>query len=117
MGFTLEFLNVCSLSHECFERFSLNFTQNVPLNETVCSSHDSAMQSQGQGLTSRSWDSVAEDLAVLQTAVLIVNFLLTRFLKVAHGRLHGVRQKIERQKRETRFNRCVKTKKRHLIER
>ena len=43
---------------------------NVPLSELVCRNHDSAMQTQNQGHTSRSWDSAAGDMAVLQTAVL-----------------------------------------------
>ena len=57
MEFTL---HVCSISPEPFERFSLNFTQML-----LCRALDSAMQSHGQAHTSRLWDSVA-----LQTAVL-----------------------------------------------
>ena len=67
--FTLEF-RVRSISPEPFERFSLNFTQ-IFLSVSWCANPLlSAMQTQSQGHTSRSWDSVAGDLAVLQTAVL-----------------------------------------------
>ena len=55
MGFTLHFL-VSSISPEPFERFSFKFHLNVPLSETVCRTHNSAMQSEGQGHTSRSCD-------------------------------------------------------------
>ena len=69
MGYTLEF-RVCSISPEPFEGFSLN--SNVPLSEFVCRSDDSAMQTQSKGHTSRSWYSALGDLAVLQTAVLLL---------------------------------------------
>ena len=38
------------ISPEPFERFSLNFTLKVPLSETVSRTHNSAMQSEGQGI-------------------------------------------------------------------
>ena len=38
------------------ERFSFKLWSNVNLNETGCRAHDSAIQTQGQGHTSRSWD-------------------------------------------------------------
>ena len=79
------FVCVHSISHEPFERFSLiscpsNLTNrlldfhwhhsNVPLFELVYRTHDSAMQTQSQGHTSKSWDFAVGDMAVLQTAVL-----------------------------------------------
>ena len=45
-----------SMSHKPFERFSLNFAQNVPFGETVCRTHDSAIGSRGQWHSSWSWD-------------------------------------------------------------
>ena len=55
MAFTLHF-RVSSISPEPFERFSFKFHLNVPLSETVCRTHNLAMQSEGQGHTSRSCD-------------------------------------------------------------
>ena len=52
------YLSVCvnSISPEPFERFFIKLHPNVPLSEVVCIANDSAMQTQGQGHTSRSWD-------------------------------------------------------------
>ena len=65
MGVTLEF---------CVFSYLLN-----PLNdfhktssELMCRTHDSAMQTQSQGHTLKSWNSAAGDMAVLQTATLFV---------------------------------------------
>ena len=49
-------LNMIQISREPFERFSLNFTQNVPLSELVCRAHDAATWAEGQGHRSRSKD-------------------------------------------------------------
>ena len=48
----------------------IKFHLNVSLIELVCRIHDSAMQTQSQGHTSRSWNSVVGNMAVLQTAAL-----------------------------------------------
>ena len=53
--FTLQFFGR-SISSEPFERFIVNFIQNVPLSETVCRTHKPGLQSQGQGQLSRTWD-------------------------------------------------------------
>ena len=45
----------------------------VSLSKTGCRTHDSALQTLGLGHTSRSCDSAAGDLAVLQTAVLLTS--------------------------------------------
>ena len=44
---------------------------NVPHSETVCRAHDSATKTKVHRHTSRSLGSVAGDIAVLQTAVLL----------------------------------------------
>ena len=54
---------------------------NVPLSEFVCRTHDSAIQTQRQGHNSRSWNSAAGDLAVLQTAVLLCLSLVVKFFQ------------------------------------
>ena len=64
MGITLD-VRVCSISSEPNKLHS-----NVPLSDLVYITHDSAMQTQSQGHTSRSWDSAAGDAAVFQTALL-----------------------------------------------
>ena len=46
----------------------------------MCRTHDSAMQTQSQGLTSRPWDSAAGDMAVLQTSVLFSMICVTERL-------------------------------------
>ena len=56
----LQVMVLIKLFPESFEWFSLH--SNVPLSKTVCRTHDSAMQTQGQDQTSR---SAARDLAVL----------------------------------------------------
>ena len=52
---------------QTFVRFSLNVTQMF-LSVSWCARPMTTMQSQGH--TSKSWDSAAGDIAVLQTAVL-----------------------------------------------
>ena len=54
MEFPLEF-HICSIYTEPFGRFSLNFNQLFLYIETMCRTYDSATQTQGQGLTSRSY--------------------------------------------------------------
>ena len=49
-------IRVRSISPTPFERFSFNFSSNVPLNEVVCRTNDS-LQTRDQGHTSRSWIS------------------------------------------------------------
>ena len=46
--------------------------QTSKLSELVCKTHDSAMQTQSQGHTLRSWNSTTVDKAVLQIAVLCI---------------------------------------------
>ena len=65
---------------------------NVPLCEFVYRTDDSAMQTQRQGHTSRSWNSAAGDLAVLQTVLLCLGLLYFQPYEQAKDSGHSVSQ-------------------------
>ena len=80
MELTLEF-RVFQISNHLLA--FMNHHSYVPLSELVCRTHDTAMQTQSQGHTSRSWNSAKWDMAVLQTAVLFKPILSAIFVTIA----------------------------------
>ena len=71
MYLTLTYFNIGQVSASGpSDPLVINLHSNSAVSKRVCRIHHTTIQTQGQGYTSRSWDSIAGDLAVLQTTVL-----------------------------------------------